>query len=79
VRATRRGGEDQRLEPRGAALGVAAEDHVVGAADPGWTATGAPARPRGRCRAYSPGTHARKDEDGLLLEFHCNPTRTRSV
>jgi hypothetical protein len=21
------------------------------------------------CRAYSPGTHARKEEDGLLLEF----------
>jgi hypothetical protein len=31
------------------------------------------------CRAYSPGTHARKDEDGLLLEFACNPTRARSV
>jgi hypothetical protein len=31
------------------------------------------------CRAYSPGTHARKDEDGLLLEFPCTPTRTRSV
>jgi hypothetical protein len=31
------------------------------------------------CRAYSPGTHARKEEDGLLLEFPCNPTRTRSV
>jgi hypothetical protein len=33
----------------------------------------------GACRAYSLGTHARKDEDGLLLEFPCNPTRTRSV
>jgi hypothetical protein len=31
------------------------------------------------CRAYSSGTHARKDEDGLLLEFPCNPTRTRAV
>jgi hypothetical protein len=31
------------------------------------------------CRAYTPGTHARKDEDGLLLEFPCNPIRTRSV
>jgi hypothetical protein len=31
------------------------------------------------CRAYSPGTNARKEEDGLLLEFPCNPTRTRSV
>jgi hypothetical protein len=31
------------------------------------------------CWAYSPGTHARKDEDRLLLEFPCNPTRTRSV
>jgi hypothetical protein len=27
----------------------------------------------------SPGTHARKDEDGLLLEFPCNPTRTCTV
>jgi hypothetical protein len=26
------------------------------------------------CRAYSLGTHARKDEEGLLLEFPCNPT-----
>jgi hypothetical protein len=33
----------------------------------------------GQCRAYSPGIHARKVEDGLLLEFPCNPTRTRSV
>jgi hypothetical protein len=33
----------------------------------------------GACRAYSPGTHARKDEDGLLLEFPCNPTRTCTV
>jgi hypothetical protein len=33
----------------------------------------------GACRAYSPGTHTRKDEDGLLLEFPCNPIRTRSV
>jgi hypothetical protein len=31
------------------------------------------------CRAYTPGTHTRKDEDGLLLEFPCNSTRTRSV
>jgi hypothetical protein len=31
------------------------------------------------CRAYSPGTHTRKDEDGLLLEFPCNPIRTCSV
>jgi hypothetical protein len=31
------------------------------------------------CRAYSPGTHARKEEEGLLLEFPGNPTRTRSV
>jgi hypothetical protein len=30
-------------------------------------------------RAYTPGTHAKKEEDGLLLEFPCNPTRTRSV
>jgi hypothetical protein len=33
----------------------------------------------GACRAYTPGTHARKDEDGLLLEFPCNPIRTHSV
>jgi hypothetical protein len=33
----------------------------------------------GACRAYSPGTHARKDENGLLLEFPCNHTRTRFV
>jgi hypothetical protein len=26
-----------------------------------------------------PGTHARKDEDGLLLEFPYNPTRTCTV
>jgi hypothetical protein len=32
-----------------------------------------------QCRAYSPGTHARKDEDGLLVEFPCNLIRTRSV
>jgi hypothetical protein len=31
------------------------------------------------CRAYTPGTHARKEEDGLLLEFPCNSTRTHSV
>jgi hypothetical protein len=31
------------------------------------------------CRAYSPVTHARKEEDKLLLEFPCNSTRTRSV
>jgi hypothetical protein len=31
------------------------------------------------CRAYTPGTHASKEEDKLLLEFPCNPTRTRSV
>jgi hypothetical protein len=29
-----------------------------------------------RCRACTPGTHARKDEDGLLLEFPWNRTRT---
>jgi hypothetical protein len=34
---------------------------------------------RHACRAYSPGTHARKDEDGLLLELPCNPTRTCTV
>jgi hypothetical protein len=28
---------------------------------------------------HTPGTHTRKDEDELLLEFPCNPTRTRSV
>jgi hypothetical protein len=33
----------------------------------------------GTCRAYSTGTHARKEEDGLLLEFTCNPTRTHSM
>jgi hypothetical protein len=33
----------------------------------------------GNCRSYFSGTHARKDEDGLLLEFPCNPTRTHSV
>jgi hypothetical protein len=33
----------------------------------------------GACRAYSPITHARKDEDGLLLEFPYNPTRTCTV
>jgi hypothetical protein len=33
----------------------------------------------GACRAYSPGTHARKDKDGLLLELPCNPTRTCTV
>jgi hypothetical protein len=31
------------------------------------------------CRAYTPDTHARKDEDGLLLEFLCNPIRTHSI
>jgi hypothetical protein len=31
------------------------------------------------CRAYTPGTHARKEEDGLLLEFLCDPIKTRSV
>jgi hypothetical protein len=31
------------------------------------------------CRAYTPGTHTRKGEDGLLLEFPCNPTRTPSM
>jgi hypothetical protein len=40
----------------------------------------APGHPQGGlCRAYTPGTHTRKDEDGLLLEFPCNPTRTRYV
>jgi hypothetical protein len=33
----------------------------------------------GACRAYSPVTHTRKDEDELLLEFPCNPIRTHSV
>jgi hypothetical protein len=33
----------------------------------------------GFCRAYTPGTHTRKDEDILLVEFPCNPTRTCSV
>jgi hypothetical protein len=36
-------------------------------------------RERSWCRAYSLGTHARKDEDGLLIEFPCNPTRTCTV
>jgi hypothetical protein len=31
------------------------------------------------CRAYTPGTHARKEEDRVLPEFPCNPIRTRSV
>jgi hypothetical protein len=33
------------------------------------------------CRLSSirPGYYTRKDEDGLLLEFPCNSTRTRSV
>jgi hypothetical protein len=31
------------------------------------------------CRAYTLGTHARKDDDGHLLEFPCNPIRTHSV
>jgi hypothetical protein len=31
------------------------------------------------CQAYSLGTHARNYEDRLLIEFPCNPTRTRSV
>jgi hypothetical protein len=41
----------------------------------------------GACRAYTPGTHMRKDEDRLLLEVHCNqlglvpcnPTRTPTL
>jgi hypothetical protein len=33
----------------------------------------------GACRAYSPGTHAMKGEDRLLLEFPCNHIRTRSM
>jgi hypothetical protein len=33
----------------------------------------------GACRAYSLGTHARKEEDRLLLKFPRNPTRTRAV
>jgi hypothetical protein len=33
----------------------------------------------GACRAYSLGTHVRKEEDRLLLEFPCNPIRTRSM
>jgi hypothetical protein len=43
--------------------------------------------PNGFCQAYSPGTHAGKDEDRLLLEFPiivlglvpCNPTRTPAL
>jgi hypothetical protein len=34
---------------------------------------------RGDCRAYTPGTHTRKDEDILLLEFPYNHSSTRSV
>jgi hypothetical protein len=33
----------------------------------------------GDCRVYTSGTHARKDEYRLLLDFSCNPIRTRSV
>jgi hypothetical protein len=33
----------------------------------------------GACRAYTLGTHVRKEEDGLLLEFPCNSIRTRFV
>jgi hypothetical protein len=29
------------------------------------------------CQAYTPSTHTLKDEDELLLEFLCIPTRTR--
>jgi hypothetical protein len=44
-------------------------------------------RLEGVCRAYSPGTHARKNEDKLILEFSynplghvpCNPTRTPAL
>jgi hypothetical protein len=31
------------------------------------------------CRSHTLGTHARMDEDELLVEFLCNPTRTRSM
>jgi hypothetical protein len=31
------------------------------------------------CRAYTPDTHARKEEHRLLLEFPCNSTETCSV
>jgi hypothetical protein len=30
-------------------------------------------------QAYTPGTHARKDEDVLLLELPGSPTRTHTV
>jgi hypothetical protein len=33
----------------------------------------------GACRAYTPDTHGRKDEDGLLLQFPSNPTKTHSM
>jgi hypothetical protein len=33
----------------------------------------------GECRAYIPSTHARKEEDRVLLDFPCNPIRTRDV
>jgi hypothetical protein len=36
-------------------------------------------RRHGYCRAYTPGTHARKEEDRLLVEFPCNPTRTPTL
>jgi hypothetical protein len=44
-----------------------------------WAAVGRKKKRDGVCRAYTPGTHARKEEDKLLLEFPCNPTRTRFV
>jgi hypothetical protein len=31
------------------------------------------------CWAYTSGTHARKDENRLLLEFPCSPIRTHYV
>jgi hypothetical protein len=31
------------------------------------------------CQAYTLGTHARKEEERLLVEFPCTPTMTRSV
>jgi hypothetical protein len=48
---------------------------AVQSAEEGWSSS----IPVGVCRTYTPGTHARKEEDRLLLEFPCNSTRTRSV
>jgi hypothetical protein len=59
-----------------AAAPAAAVDALAPAAN---VAAAAANGARGPCRAYSPGTHVRKDEDGLLSEFPYNPTRTRFV